>query len=49
MLRAESGKELVRVPIHKLQHREEKALELETPASIALQQSWEMPRRWRVY
>jgi hypothetical protein len=46
---AESEKELVRVPVRRLERREEKTLELETPLPTAPQQAWEMPRRWRVY
>ena len=49
MLRADSEKELVRVPVRRLERREEKALEIETPLPIDPQQAWEMPRRWSVY
>jgi len=49
MLKADSEKELIRVPVRRIPRREGKALEMETPLPVAPQQAWEMPRRWRVY
>jgi len=49
MFEAEREEELVRVPVRRIERREEKALELENPLPIDPQQTWEMPRRWRVY
>jgi len=49
MLEAERERELVKVPVRRLPLEEKKAAELGTGLPEQPQETWHLPRRWKVY